>query len=294
MSRIKPHVFSALVAVLGLGAHAALPTKDRACCDAPRGGAQQLRATHAALAPKLARNAFGRPVHIDSRELDNGLQGEVYAVVNHPFEQVRDSLQSAASWCEVMLLPFNTKGCAADADGLHVYVGRKKDTPIGSAFRVDFHYAVKSRSEDYLNVALDAPSGPLGTRDYRIALEAAPLDNGRAFIHLSYSYGFGAMSRLAMSTYLSTAGAEKVGFSTDGEGSLVQGVRGVIERNTMRYFLAIDAFLDSLATPPEQRVEKRLREWFAAAERYPRQLHEMELDEYLSMKRREYSRLAAR
>ena len=33
-----------------------------------------------------------------------------------------------------------------------------------------------------------------------------------------------------------------------------------------------------------------LRDWFAATERYPRQLHELEQDEYLVMKRKEYQR----
>jgi hypothetical protein len=40
-------------------------------------------------------------------------------------------------------------------------------------------------------------------------------------------------------------------------------------------------------------MEKRLRDWFAAAERYPRQLHEMEQDEYLDMKRKEHLRQQA-
>ena len=41
-------------------------------------------------------------------------------------------------------------------------------------------------------------------------------------------------------------------------------------------------------------LEKSLRDWFAAIERYPRQLHELvEQGEYLDMKRREYSRLQA-
>jgi hypothetical protein len=64
-------------------------------------------------------------------------------------------------------------------------------------------------------------------------------------------------------------------------------MRGVIERNTMRYYLAIDAYLDSLSAPPAQQVERRLKTWFAATERYPRQLHEIEEAEYLAMKRKE-------
>jgi hypothetical protein len=67
----------------------------------------------------------------------------------------------------------------------------------------------------------------------------------------------------------------------------------VVERNTMRYYLAIEAFLGALAAPPQARFEKRLRDWFAAAERYPRQLHEMEQGEYLDMKRKERLRQQA-
>lgn len=271
---------------LALASQAAVTTQP------PAGEA--LRARYAQLRPALANNPFGRPIHLESRESDSTLRGEVFAVVDHPFGSVSNALQRPWGWCEVMLLPFNTKACSADVDALHVYVGRKKDTPLASAFRVDFEYAVKARDPDYLDVALHAADGPLGTRNYRIALEATPIDGNRTFLHFSYAYGFGALSRIAMSTYLATTGAEKVGFSSEIDGTLVHGVRGVLERNTMRYFLAIDAFLDSLPAPPAVRVEKRLRDWFAATERYPRQLHEMDLDEYLEMKRREYARLAAR
>jgi len=64
----------------------------------------------------------------------------------------------------------------------------------------------------------------------------------------------------------------------------------VVERNTMRYYLAIESYLGALSAPPQTRLEKRLQDWFAASERYSRQLHEMERGEYLEMKRREYQR----
>lgn len=279
-------LFAGCLLALALAAQAAVPSQP------PAGEA--LRARYAQLRPALASNPFGRPIHLESREADSSLRGEVFAVVDHPFATVSNALQRPWNWCEVMLLPFNTKACSADVDALHVYVGRKKDTPLSSAFQVDFDYAVKARDPDYLDVALHAENGPLGTRDYHIALEAAPIDGNRTFLHFSYAYGFGALSRMAMSTYLATTGADKVGFSTEADGTFVHGVRGVLERNTMRYFLAIDAFLDSLGEPPPSRIERRLRDWFAATERYPRQLHEMDLDEYLAMKRREYARLASR
>jgi hypothetical protein len=68
----------------------------------------------------------------------------------------------------------------------------------------------------------------------------------------------------------------------------VEGVRGAIERGAMRHYLAIEAFLESLAAPPGERLEARLRDWYAAIERYPLQLREaIGRDEYVEMKRRE-------
>jgi hypothetical protein len=70
-------------------------------------------------------------------------------------------------------------------------------------------------------------------------------------------------------------------------------MRGLVERNTMRYYLAIEAFLGSRSAAPGARTEKSLRDWFSAIEAYPRQLHEMGRVEYLVMKRKEYSRQRA-
>ena len=58
----------------------------------------------------------------------------------------------------------------------------------------------------------------------------------------------------------------------------------------MRYFLAIDAYLGALANPGPDRFEESLERWFAATERYALQLHEVEHDDYVAMKRREYLR----
>jgi hypothetical protein len=71
----------------------------------------------------------------------------------------------------------------------------------------------------------------------------------------------------------------------------ISGMRGVVERNTMRYYLAIDAYLDSLASPEKDQVQKRLDQWFSSTELYRRQLHELDRDEYLSMKNQEYARM---
>ncbi len=67
-------------------------------------------------------------------------------------------------------------------------------------------------------------------------------------------------------------------------------MRGALERNTMRYYLAIDAYLGALAVPPPERFEQSLERWFAATERYALQLHEVDHDAYVAMERSEYLR----
>jgi hypothetical protein len=257
--------------------------------------AESLKSRHAALTEQLAHSPFQRPLVLESTENAGDLKGEVYAVMDHPFATIGGALKQADNWCDVLILHLNVKQCRVAGPMLAVVIGRKFDQPVSEAYKVDFNYRVTAQSADYLHVELSADAGPLGTRNYRIGFEAVPLDAQHSFIRMSYSYGYGFAARMAMQTYLATIGSGKVGFSVvgrnpDGSPVLIDNVRGVVERNTMRYYLAIDAFLNSMATPPGEQVEKRLRDWFAATERYARQLHEMERDEYMTMKRKEVKR----
>jgi hypothetical protein len=272
-------------------------------CAAPAdtGSAAALRAKYDQIQDKLANNAFGRALYLVSEEGGNKLSGDVYAIVNYPFDKVDKGLREASSWCDVLILPFNTKHCYAapgETTKLALRIGRKADQPAEQAFPIGFSYRVAERTSDYLRIVLRADTGPFGTRDYQIMLEAAPIDQNRTFIHLGYSYGFGVMSRLAMQAYLGTAGASKVGFTVvgrepNGSPKYVGGMLGATERNTMRYFLAIDSYLASLAAPPGTQVQKRINDWFVATEKYSRQLHEMDRAEYVAMKSKETQRLRA-
>lgn len=47
------------------------------------------------------------------------------------------------------------------------------------------------------------------------------------------------------------------------------------------------ASLRALSAAPQARFEKRIRDWYAAIELYPRQLHDLGQGEYLDMKRKE-------
>ncbi len=269
---------------------------------APADSAAALRERHAALQEPLRNNPFGRALHLDSVQNSGDLRGDIHAVVEHPFATLGAALGKAETWCDILILHLNVKQCSvarnAGVASVAINVGRKFDQPIEETHRVDFSFRQVASTPEYLHASLRADSGPMGTRDYRIALQAVPLDDGRSFMHLSYSYGYGIAARIALSAYLSTLGSGKVGFSVvekraDGAPVHVGGVRGVVERNTMRYYLAIDSYLGSLPAPPAQQVEKRLRDWFSATERYALQLHEMSESEYLEMKRKEVARRSA-
>jgi hypothetical protein len=264
--------------------------------------ASALRAKHDSLKAKLADNPFRQPLVLESTQSSGDLKGEVYAVVDQPFGVVGPALQGMDHWCDLLILHINVKNCSfagkAPGEVLSLVVGRKFDQPLDDGYKVDFAYAMPAANPDYLRVQMAAETGPLSTRNYRLALEAVPLDAKSSFIHMSYSYAYGTAARLAMQAYLSTAGREKIGFSVtgktdDGKPIYIDGVRGVVERNTMRYYLAIEAYLGSLAVQPGEQQERRLRDWYTSTERHAPQLHEMERDEYLTMKRREVQRQRA-
>ena len=259
-----------------------------------------LRAKYAELRPQLSANQFNRPLHLDSVESSSHIRGEVYAVIDYPFATVSEALIDPMHWCDVLILHLNTKYCHAtinkSGSTLMVSVGKKYFQSLDQAYPVEFAYSLATRTPEYFDVRLVAQSGPLGTSDYRITLEAVTIETGKTFLHLTYSYSYGLVGRLAMQAYLLTAGSEKVGFTRTANASgsqplYIGGVRAAVERNTMRYYLAIDAYLGALSTPQNQQVETRLKNWFASTEQYAVQLHEIDLETYLDMKRKEYLRM---
>jgi hypothetical protein len=261
--------------------------------------ATALRARHAALLEQLDHGPFPQHLHVESMEGHRASQGDVYAVVDYPIAAVSDAFSNPANWCDALILHLNVKYCRPvsrdDRTLLSTAIGRNFEQPLSSTYRVEFTFGVGASRPDYVDVELKARKGPLGTANYLISLEAVGLENGQAFVHLRYSYAYGFVGRLAMKTYLAQSGKDKVGFTVIGDPDapkpeFIGGVRGAIERNTMRYYLAIDAYLGALTTPAPARFEESLERWFDATELYPRQLHEIERDTYLAMKRSEYAR----
>ena len=198
----------------------ALATALLAAMPAGAQDAASLKGRHEALRATLARNAFQRPLVLESRERENGLQGDIYARIEMPMTAVAPALTGIDHWCEILMLHLNVKQCRAGdskaGDALQLVIGQKHDQALDQAYRVEFAYRVLASTPDYLQVQLTADEGPLGTHDYRIVLEVAALDARRSFLHLSYAYGVGMMARVAMQGYLATIGRDKVGFSIVG------------------------------------------------------------------------------
>ena len=255
---------------------------------------------HAALQDELAQNQYRRPLFLESLESANKVSSSAYAVLDSPFTTVSATFKKPDRWCEVLILHLNTKYCQAHTDSNHsmltVNLGKKTPQPLADAFLLEFSYHVTAAAPNYLAVQLHADKGPLNTTDYQLVLQAVPLPEGKTFINLRYSYGYGLAGRLAMQAYLSTMGRGKVGFTKiapEAKSGYVGGMRGAIERNTMRYYLAIEAYLASLKQPPAEQFNARLQYWFDATEEYSQQLHEVDRPSYLTMKKVEYQRQQA-
>ncbi len=73
--------------LLPLGSHAASAL-----------GPASLRAHHATLAPQLANNVFGGPLVLQSEEVARRIEGDVYAVIDHPFAAVAAALKDPGQW----------------------------------------------------------------------------------------------------------------------------------------------------------------------------------------------------
>ena len=246
---------------------------------------------------KLANNSFGLPLFLESFSEDGRADVDVYGVFDAPFAGVVDALRVPANWCDIAALHPNVKACTyqgeADAWLLTFYLGRKFYQPPEDTRQVIYHFRNAARRQGYLDIVLAANAGPFGTKDHRIRFEALPLAEGKTFVHISYGYRDTLALRLATEGYFSTLGSGKVGFTvtgTDrkGEPVYIGGSRGAVERNAVRYYFAIQAFMNSLHSPAASRFGKRIDVWYELTNRFRRQLFELDKKDYLAFKINEH------
>lgn len=259
-------------------------------------GREDLAARYRVLEGQLSRNASPVSFAVDTRGGGGEARGDVFAILQHDFASVAAALGTASSWCDIAPLHLNVKSCTYGEERgrtrLTLYSGRKGYERPEDAHVLAYEFELAEAREGYLRVLLTAGEGPLDSSDYVLELEAMPLSAGASFIHLGYAYRYGLGMRLALAGYLATRGSDKVGFSVVGADSAgnpiyVGGMDGLIERNAVRYQLAIQAYLDTRAAPETQRFERSVARWFDLTEPYRRQLFELEEQEYIRNKRRE-------
>jgi hypothetical protein len=270
------------------------------CCGTVRGAPpptadeEALLAKEQAISAKLKNNQFNAPIYLESSESHGSLRVDMYGIFNYRFEKVKDALDTPAEWCDITPLHINIKACTYKKQGdqsiVTLYSGRKFYQPPKDAYPLKLTFRDSVMRPDYFDINLTAEEGPLSTKDHRIRVQAVPLDRSRTFLHFSYTYSTGTMGRMAIRSYFSTIGRDKVGFSVVRKGNksqYVDGVRGAIERNTVRYYLALETYLDALKYPEGERFEQRLSRWYDLTAKY-KQLKENEKNEYLADKRKEH------
>jgi hypothetical protein len=258
--------------------------------------ADDLKDKYGEIEEQLLDNVYGIPIYLESSDKKKLMQGDVYGIIYHPFNKVSKALSSISSWCEIMPQHLNIKGCTYEYINnqcrLNLYSGRKKYKKPDNAYRLNYDFNVRSLSDDYFYTMLNADEGPYDTKEYKINVEAIPLSETSTFIHFNYGYQYGFITNIAMKTYLATFGAKKIGFSIKEKDKnnrpvYVGGIQGVIERNAMRYYFAIQSYLNTQEKEKAQRFENRISSWFDLTEQYHKQLYELDKVDYLKYKKME-------
>lgn len=258
--------------------------------------ADALLDTYVRIKPMLENNVYGIPVYIESNGENNTMLGEIYGVIQHPYADVRQALGTPDNWCEIAPQHLNIKACTYQHfDGyceLTFYTGRKYYEAPEDVYQIPYRFSRSDNGNGYFHAGLTASKGPMGTKDYRIEVEAIALKNSGTFVHFSYSYKYNALTRMGMAAYLATLGSNKVGFSVTGKDEqgkpiYVDGLRGIIERNAVRHYLAIQSYLDTKSIAEKEQFNARINHWFELTENHHLQLYEMDKQDYLEYKQLE-------
>ena len=242
---------------------------------------------------KFEKNSFGFPLFLESFERNNRVYVDVYGIFDQTFSSVVNVLNVPANWCDIVSLHTNVKSCTyKELPGtwqLTFYIGRKVYQPPEETHQVIYNYRKVVQQQGYMDINLNADEGPFGTKDHRMGFEALPLDGRRTFVHVRYEYSDSVALHLAEKIYFATLGLGKVGFTVIGKDRkgnpiYIGGPRGAIERNAVRYYFAIQSFMNTLHYPEKIRFRMRIIQWYDLTNRYRKQLFDLEREDYLAFK----------
>lgn len=211
-------------------------------------------------------------------------------------EEATTILATPDNWCELLFLHLNVKACvyndAPDDQWVRLYMGRKFYQPPEKAEELQLSFESGTTPGGVSWAELSAEEGPYGTSDYYIGLFAIQAEDG-VYTELMSSQKVGDAATAAQKLYFATLASNKVGFSVVGEDwrgnpEYVGGQQGALERNIVRYLLALEIFLQKHSLEGPAGLQERANDWYDATAQYKKQLHEVDKDDYLEDKAREY------
>ncbi|MFW2404858.1 MAG: hypothetical protein ACN4GT_08825, partial [Gammaproteobacteria bacterium] len=190
----------------------------------------------------------------------------------------------------------NVKACTYDetenGQSIKMYMGRKFYQNPKKAQQIELEFNTGITADGVSWVTLTADEGPFDTSDYYIGLFAIDAENG-AYAQLLSSQKVGKAAGGAADLYFATLGASKFGFSVvgthkDGSPKYSKGAQAALERNVVRYLLALRAYMQTHELDGIDGLRKRAALWYDATENYAEQLHEVDRDDYLRDKEKEH------
>ena len=261
--------------------------------DSSRSGPEFLLDKYHELEKELEKNYGPVPFHVESSANKNASQVDIYGIIKYPFEIVQNKLLVPTNWCDIVLPHLNVRACTYkkvnDTWLLNIYNVDKSSEPLEDAYQMKFVYRLSALQPAYFGLALTAHEGPFHTRDHQFGLEAVPLVKDITFIHFRYSFGYSAFGYFLMKIFVgSRTGFSIIGTDSDGNPVNTGGMRGLVERDVVYYYLAILAYLDTLKAPSDQRFDMQTSQWYDLTARFKKQLFEMKKEEYLADKSQDW------
>ena len=83
------------------------------------------------------------------------------------------------------------------------------------------------------------------------------------------------------------------GTDRNGKPVYIGGPRGALERSAVRYYFAIQSFMNTLRYLEESRFSMRINEWYDLTTRYRKQLFDLFKKDYLTFKTKEHNNQVA-
>ncbi|MBX2868481.1 MAG: hypothetical protein KTR18_07375 [Acidiferrobacterales bacterium] len=210
-------------------------------------------------------------------------------------------LLQPAQWCEFIPLHLNIKACGHlvrnQKNLVQFYAGVKGYVTPDDAHLLQLSFDARKENGVFF-ADLFAADGPLDSTNIRFnihAIGAEGEDGKGVYVEFALSSEPGLTNSLAR-VYLATIARRKIGFSIkgktwSGKPKYVGGQRGAIERNLVRYLLAIDTFFETESRAGEldenALYELRVQRWYDKTDQYREQLFELSREEYISNKMRE-------